>query len=250
VKVRTYDPAAGWRAGVLLLVSVFLGFTPSVGAQCRPGDVLVGEDEHAYYCEVVAKYNEVVDVLSEIKDYFLNPPNEELLGNAWRIRKAVIDTAGCVAKAKTQYEFGSKFEVSDDCINSEGKKIDCSGLTGYSDEVAGCAVSAVYSASTNTLAGLNDKNAAGQWQYFKAHNALSNTGNPGDSMFFRGTYPSNKGISHVGIYLGTDKKGKTFLIHASSGSGGVIVTSLSDSLRRKLAGYGNISKLFRDLNSH
>jgi hypothetical protein len=220
---------------------------PLVNPQCNSGDVLVGEDANYYYCEVVAKADQIADVLSEIKNYLLHPPNEELLGNAWRMRKAVIDTAGCVAKAGTEYGFGAKFEISDECLNPEGKQIDCSGLTGYSDSVAACVVSAVYRAATSTLQGLAGKNAAGQWQYFRDHNALTKNPNPGDSIFFKDTY--KKGISHVGIYLGTDKSGKIFLIHASSTTGGVVITSLSSSLRRKMAGYGNVSKLFANLNS-
>jgi len=244
---RTRDRYVSWCSLVLVSTAVLFAAAPQTGAQCKPGDVLVGEDANYYYCEVVAKANQVAEVLSEIKNYLLHPPNEELLGDAWRMRKAVIDTAGCVAKAGTEYGFGAKFEISDDCVNPEGKQIDCSGLTGYSDSVAACVVSAVYRASTNTLQGLAGKNAAGQWQYFREHNALTNKPNPGDSIFFRDTY--KKGISHVGIYLGTDRSGTIFLIHASSTTGGVVVTSLSATLRRKIAGYGNISKLFANLNS-
>jgi cell wall-associated NlpC family hydrolase len=57
---------------------------------------------------------------------------------------------------------------------------------------------------------------------FGAGRAVSRSGLlPGDLVFFRG--PSGGGVGHVGVYIGNNK-----MVHASTPSTGVIVSSLSE----------------------
>ncbi|MFA0759569.1 MAG: hypothetical protein PVTTEEND_000894 [Candidatus Fervidibacter sp.] len=60
---------------------------------------------------------------------------------------------------------------------------------------------------------------------------------PGDLVFFRNT-ARRRGITHVGIYIGDGK-----FIHASSGAGRVVVTSLSDPYyAKRFAGARRLSR--------
>ena len=86
---------------------------------------------------------------------------------------------------------------------------DCSGIIYYLTKSMGCAT---------------PRTATAQWNagYTKvSRDELQ----PGDLVFFTKTYHSSKYITHVGIYIGDGN-----FIHASSPtSGGVIITSLSNS---------------------
>lgn len=60
---------------------------------------------------------------------------------------------------------------------------------------------------------------------------------PGDLVFFRNT-ARRRGITHVGIYIGGGK-----FIHASSGAGRVVITSLSDPYyAKRFAGARRLSR--------
>ncbi|QCX32503.1 NlpC/P60 family protein [Caloramator sp. E03] len=88
--------------------------------------------------------------------------------------------------------------------SSSSKAFDCSGFTMYVFKSLG--INLPHSASEQSKKGL----------------AVSKDNlKVGDLVFFE---TSNRGISHVGIYIGSNK-----FIHASSGAGHVVITSLSDT---------------------
>jgi cell wall-associated NlpC family hydrolase len=76
--------------------------------------------------------------------------------------------------------------------------------------------------------------------------SAAETPSPGDAIFFRETVPGRRGITHVAIFLGTTRQGRALILHASSRSKPprVLFTSMTEDLRKKIAGYGNISQLY------
>lgn len=245
------------------IVVIFFGlslilWTSSANAQCKPGDILVGEDENNWYCQASNTIEELRELATDLYNYLVTEgPSEEMLGDEWRYRKAEIEATRDLANrgyklgAKVRFDAGGKTHeicVADDC-KGQLNTIDCSGYVEYSASSA-CFVRA-YSAATcgKAIKGIQN-NANKQMQLFKENGVfLSKYGNPkpGDLMFLEktyklkdGTYP--KGASHVAIYLGKKGDGKIKIMHA--GSSKVGFTDLPSNWYDKILGYGNISKLF------
>lgn len=216
-------------------------------AQCRPGLVLVGEDEHYWYCSAPVPAGDVREVLS--KD------NPELLGTQWRFRKAILDAVASLVHEGRVYQYGGKLVlsslgtttyicVSDECRGAAVTGIDCSGAAAYG-ELSACFIGGFYRAAGN-LRGL-EGSAAEQAEFFKRHKAFrsrSETPIAGDLVFFKNTARKRKGITHVAIYVGTTRTGRTVILHASSRAGVVLFDNLSGELASKIAGYGDSSLLF------
>jgi hypothetical protein len=235
------------RARAVSVTLMVLSLSASTLAQCRPGYVLVGEDEHYWYCSTPARAQDVQEVLQK--------ENSELLGDQWRFRKAIMEAVGALAREGRVYEYGGKLIipaggkttyicVSDECRGSVEKGIDCSGAAAYG-ELSACFVSGFCRAagSSHPL----DTSAAGQAEYFKRQKAFrSRTDTPlaGDLIFFKNTARKRKGITHVAIYIGTTRDGRTIILHASSKAGAVIFGDLSKDLAKNIAGYGDSSRLF------
>lgn len=233
-------------------ISALICLSGTARAQCRDDDVLVGEDEDYYYCSTIASSDDFAAMRSFL-DNLLRSPTKELLGDAWRYRKALIDTVGCLARNHEPYKFGIKLTVPEACDKTSVKPVDCSGLVSYGARYAACFVSNVYGAAVRGFAALQT-DADGQADLFKQHHAfLSPSAVPsaGDFIFFEGTYDKNHdgrtdaadGITHVAIYLGRGSDGKIVMIHASSRKGKVVFSKLEGQLSKKLVGYGNVSAL-------
>lgn len=232
-------------------------WTSSANAQCKPGDMLVGEDENNWYCQASNTVEELKELATDLYNYLVTEgPSQEMLGDEWRYRKAAIEATKDLANRgykfgeKLRFEAGGKpYEicVADKC-KSQTNTIDCSGYVEYAATSA-CFVRA-YSAATcgKGLRVLQD-NADNQMRVFKKNDVfLPTDGNPkpGDLMFLEktyklknGTYP--KGASHVAIYLGKKGGGKIKIMHA--GNSKVGFTDLPSNWDNKILGYGNISKL-------
>ena len=128
--------------------------------------------------------------------------------NKFRVILAMImfftfSEASVVNNAKgylgTKYKFGG---------NSK-RGIDCSGFT-----------RAVLKKSGKNLARTASSQAS-QGKHIDRKNLRK-----GDLVFFKNTY--KRGISHVGIYIGSDR-----FIHASSGAGKVTISSMNKTFYRK-----------------
>lgn len=222
-----------------------------VQAQCKPGDILIGEDAEYWYCSAPERTERV--------EYHLNRVRDQLLGEQWRFRKAVIDAAGALARQGIQYQYGGKLRitsgggvthicVAEECARHPDVGVDCSGLAEYAAQYSACFVSGFYRAAGVALRGLVN-NATGQATHFRKHAAFmprSGAPSPGDFIFFENTARDTKGITHVGIYLGTTRDGDMLIIHASSRARRVIFSRLSpaDDLANKVAGYGDTSLLY------
>ncbi|MCI0620565.1 MAG: C40 family peptidase [Acidobacteria bacterium] len=233
----------------LVLFLAFLSLPFSAAGQCRPGDVLIGEDDRYYYCSSPASKAQVQEAVQKAKD--------ELLGEEWRFRKAVLDFAGCLAG--TPALFGGKIRFPQECTGRSELAVDCSGYTAHAARFAACFVDGFHRAAYYTFAGL-DTDAAGQARYFQEHGSLLSstaTPTPGDFIFFEGTYDKNRdgvvnrkdGITHVAIFVGTDRDGRTVILHASSGAKPprVLFGDLAPEMKQRIVGYGNASKLYRSI---
>jgi hypothetical protein len=232
---------------ILFGVGLFLLSSISMSSQCRPGMFLVGEDEHYWYCSGPATTDTVRDVLQK--------ENPELLGDQWRFRKAVMEAVASLARDGRIYEYGGKLLVtaqgtrtyicvSEECRGSTVDGVDCSGAAAYG-ELSACFVSGFCKAA-GAARGL-ETSAAEQAEFFKRHKAWrsqSQTPIAGDLIFFRDTARNRKGITHVGIYVGTTRDGRTVILHASSRAGVVLFDDLAADLASKIAGYGDSSLLF------
>lgn len=240
-------PARIWRTA--LFFAAFIVTSIFATAQCRPGMVLVGEDEHYWYCSAPVPAHDVREVL--------NKNNPELLGNQWRFRKAILDAVASLVHEGQVYQYGGKLRVSsqgtttyicvsEECRGSDVNGIDCSGAAAYG-ELSACFVGGFYRA-TGMLRGL-ETSAAEQAEFFKRHKAFrrrSETPIAGDLIFFKNTARHRKGITHVAIYVGTTRDGRTVILHASSRAGVVLFDNLASDLASKIAGYGDSSRLFME----
>lgn len=228
-------------------------WTSSANAQCKPGDMLVGEDANNWYCQTFNTIEELKELVTDLSNYlFTEGPSEEMLGDEWRYRKAIIEATkdlanrGWKSGEKLRLESGGKtieICVADKCKH-QTNTIDCSGYVEYAATSA-CFVKA-YSTATcgKGLSGIRD-NADKQMQLFKKNDVfLPKYGNakPGDLIFFEKTYPeAASGASHVGIFLYKKGDGKIKIIHAGKSKMGI--TNLPPDWYDKILGYGNISKL-------
>jgi NlpC/P60 family len=240
-------PARIWRT--VFWVAVIMFPLVSATAQCRPGMVLVGEDEHYWYCSAPVPADDVREVLSK--------NNPELLGAQWRFRKAILDSVASLVREGRIYQWGGKLLVSsqgtatyicvsEECRGSDVAGIDCSGAAAYG-ELSACFVGGFYRAA-GTLRGL-EASAAQQAEFFKHHKAFrsrSETPIAGDLIFFKDTARKRKGITHVAIYVGTTRNGRTVILHASSRAGVVLFDNLASDLASKIVGYGDSSLLFME----
>lgn len=232
--------ALSLAAGV---ISMYATARPAV-AQCRPGDVLIGEDAAYWYCSSPVTPSDVADALQ----YSVGKMNPGLLGAAFRLRKEIIDVAGCLARNGTVYAFGAKLPTSSGC--TQNARVDCSGLYDHAAEAAAAFVATYYcSAAQSSALRMLGTSAQGQRDQFARFGAYESVASgyvplPGDAMFFAGTDGDRAGITHVAIYLGTGRDGRTLMINASSKAGKVIITTLSGELSAKLVGYGDIARLY------
>lgn len=228
-------------------------WTSSANAQCKPGDILVGEDESNWYCQASNTLEELKVLATDLYNYLVTEgPSEEMLGDEWRYRKAQIEATRDLANrgyklgAKVSFDVGGK--THEICVADDCNGIDCSGYVEYAASSA-CFVRAYSNATCGKVIRGMQNNANNQMQLFKKNDVfLPKHGNPkpGDLMFLEktyklkdGTYP--KGASHVAIYLGKKGNGKIKIMHA--GSSKVGFTDLPSNWNEKILGYGNISKL-------
>jgi hypothetical protein len=228
----------------------FFSLTLTVRAQCPSGEILIGEDEHYWYCSSPRPPEEAASAIEQI--------NQHLLGPEWRYRKAVMDAVGSLARppgvhylwgGKLRIESGGRVQwicVSDECAGAPDNGIDCSGLTEYGAHSA-CFVRGISSFAGLSVHGVMG-NAAQQASYFASKRAFigpAGNPNPGDFIFFQNTVPGRTGITHVGIFLGRFTDGTILIVHASSRAKRVIFDKLSPggNLRAKIAGYGDVSIL-------
>lgn len=270
VRVSSYRPApaempgSGGGCGLLQFATV-LGFAlavtlvaTSADAQCREGDYLVGEDDQYWYCAPPASDDAIETVLKDLDD-LKKTEQSELLGEEWRLRKTVIDTAGCMARNAWQYVYGGRITVPEICMGSRDLGVDCSGMVAYASRYAACAINGFYRVAFNKLRSLEDS-AAGQANLFRVQNAFlppDATPTAGDLIFFGATYDRNgdgkvdqgDGVTHVAIYLGTQKDGTILMIHASAAARKVVITPMPTNLIPKVVGYGNLSRLYVNLNT-
>lgn len=229
----------------------------SANAQCKPGDMLVGEDENNWYCQASNTVEELKELATDLYNYLVTEgPSQEMLGDEWRYRKAAIEATRDLANRG--YKFGEKFRfkaggvtyeicVADKCEH-QTNTIDCSGYVEYAATSA-CFVRAYSTATCGKVIKGIQNNANNQMQLFKKNDVfLPKYGNPkpGDLMFLEktyklkdGTYPT--GASHVAIFLGKKGDGKIKIMHA--GNSKVGFTDLPSDWYDKILGYGNISKL-------
>ncbi len=238
-------------------------------AQCKPGDILLDEDDERYYCATRITSSAIAEIVSDLYNYLVNPPPEELLGQQWRYRKEVVETLGWLARKRGEpgmtYGFGGKLIIQSGgrvtymCVSKKKGQahqcddnritIDCSGAVGFADRFPACFVAGFYEASCGKL-GILDTSARLQYAEFRRHGAATPANGkpqPGDSVFFKRTVSgSDTDISHVGLYLGKGRDNVIRIIHASWNDGEVEFTRLppNDPLTKRIVGYGNISKLY------
>lgn len=245
-----------------ILICMILTLPQVTHAQCKPGDILVGEDQTNWYCQASQTVQELKELAHDLYQYLVTEgPAQEMLGDEWRYRKATIEAARNLANRG--YQFGAKVRfdelgtpneicMADDC---KGKNvIDCSGYVEYAASSA-CFVSA-YATTTcgKSIKGFQNS-AHKQMQLFIKHGLLQGSdGNPkpGDLMFLEKTYQLKngsypKGASHVAIYLGKKQNGSIKIMHA--GSRKVGFTDLPTAWYDKVLGYGNLSKLMAILGN-
>ena len=174
------------------------------------------------------------------------PIKKELLGEEWKYRKAVMDALACDLHCQTPYKMGGRWKVPLSCSCEGSRELgrDCSGLVAGAYRQGVCLLKGFYKSSFDRLSFL-ETDAKGLSIYFAKNGAFIHPKSgvepsPGDVIFFKKTY--KKGVSHVGIFVGKNKNGETVIIHASSS--GVTGEPISDYLKDKVAGYGNISRLY------
>lgn len=174
------------------------------------------------------------------------PIKKELLGEEWKYRKAVMDALACDLHCQTPYKMGGRWKVPLSCSCEGSRELgrDCSGLVAGAYRQGVCLLKGFYKSSFDRLSFL-ETDAKGLSIYFAKNGAFIHPKSgvepsPGDVIFFKNTY--KKGVSHVGIFVGKNKNGETVIIHASSS--GVTSEPISDYLKDKVAGYGNISRLY------
>lgn len=204
--------------------------------------MLVGEDQSYWYCASPARPAELESAFQR-----LEKAKPELTGESWRLRKRIIDVAGCLARNGTVYEYGAKVTVLSACPVEA--KVDCSGLYAHAVEVAAGFVADYYCTATrNNALRLLQTNAQGQAEEFARYGAFRSVSSgynplPGDEIFFSGTDPARTGITHVAIYLGTASDGSSFIIEASASKRKVVIGKMGD-LVSKIAGYGDVARLY------
>jgi hypothetical protein len=244
------------------LVFCLWGLAGIAGAQCKPGDILVGEDAHYYYCTEGASGNDIKGVARDL-ERIKNEGIPELLGEEWRVRRGVIDAMAYLTRTAT-YEFGAKMKVvcegresviqmEDKCDSGAARCIDCSGSLAFSMNRSACFVGALYEASNVDIKALYGMNANDQWNFFREHRALIPKWGfplPGDAVFFEKTQ-NKPGATHVATYLGKNPEGRILIISTSESKNSVRFMKIlvDGDFGKKIIGYGNISKLHMNLKS-
>jgi hypothetical protein len=244
--MKTYARHLFYLTHGIVAITLLLSAT-LLCAQCRPGDFLVGEDEEKYYCETQGSQSEIQDVVQKYQP--------EMLGVQWRLRKAIIDAAGCLRRAGVRYKYGSKMGIPSECsISHASEEIDCSGLTQAASQFAACAVNGILRVTSGfDPFGKTPRTAADQARIIQNHGAYRGSRDhplPGDLIFFERTNPKKSGITHVAVYLGTNASGDSYIIHASSTAGRVVIGKMSAFLSSRIAGYGDLSAYYRSVNSN
>jgi cell wall-associated NlpC family hydrolase len=121
------------------------------------------------------------------------------------------------AIAEATKHIGMPYLLAGQANNPKAGAFDCSGLIQWSFGQAGRSLPRV-----------------AQGQYDATDRITANEAQPGDLVFFTGTYDSGSPVSHVGIYLGGNKM-------LQAGSGGVGYADLSSPYwQSKLYGWGRV----------
>lgn len=253
---------ATWPRSICYVGAVFL-FTfclilsaEKVCAQCNSDEVLVGEDDRYWYCGKKANQDQVRGVLKDI-ELRLNEGPQGMLGEEWRFRKKLIEAAGQLLRDHYPTYYGGKLVIRrgdgsafnicvGDCSGFTGKGVDCSGFLEYSTHSA-CISRGFYEASGCILP---SGTAADQASIFKQYGAfIPRWGFPdsGDAVFFKDTTGGDSGqITHVAIFIGKTTEGKKMIMNTSYDPAHkrVIFMPVPSNYEEKIAGYGNVSKLF------
>jgi hypothetical protein len=156
-------------ASVCAIVFVVFALCTLASAQCKPGDILIGEDDRYWYCASRANEDEIKGVVKDLDNLLLEGPNS-MLGEEWRFRRRVIDSAASLARQGYPTVNGGKLRITSEgkvinvCVSKEcsGQSltgIDCSSLLEYATRFSACFVDGFYRASGRALAGLVEKNA-------------------------------------------------------------------------------------------
>jgi hypothetical protein len=247
------------RISILFVVFGIMLSPGRASAQCRPGEILVGEDDHFWYCERPESETTVINVIAKSR--------EEFQGPEYRYRKAVIEAVadlmrrGITARngGKIRLEHGGKIRF--ECVAKEckglAKSVDCSSAAAYG-QLSACLVARVSDAAFEELKVYLDDDAAAQAAYFERNSALiarTDRPTPGDLVFFRDTAKDRAGITHVAIFIGTDSNGRMMILHASSPRKKVLFSWVNprdpnDFLGQRIVGYGDTSRLYMGAVQH
>src|ERR1700722_2991039 len=132
-----------------LFVALLISATP-VRADCLADEVLLYEDDAAWYCQKIGGPEVTNEIASDLDRHLLDGPRDEMLGVEWQFRKQVIEAVGRLARQKYPYLWGGKFilragdrEVNvcfaDDCPPPQDVHgVDCSGSAAYGMTKAVC----------------------------------------------------------------------------------------------------------------
>lgn len=270
-RISQHSVAVATLVFVFFLISFFLIAEKIHSADpCLPHEVLIGEDDEYYYC-IEPTSKRVMKEITKYIDEKLSSGPKEYLGKEWRYRKSVMDTAGCLARENVPSVFGGKITFPAECVSEfglgsgglGGLGMDCSGFLAYTMRMGACFVGGFYKACFGALGKLPYGSANHQYNFFKNNKALRSWWEnpaPGDAIFFKATYDKNNdksiddkdGVTHVAIFLGKDKAGNIHIIHTTIKDNlhKVAITKMSNNLKKKVVGYGNISKLYLKIIGH
>lgn len=248
------------RLALLAAGAVFaftqIGTDAQSAEPCGTSWILIGEDDDYYYCVKELESHQI----QAVQKYYTRLKREGvpgLLGDEWRFRKKVIDHIGCMARHRWAYVYGGRITWPEECVGLRGGGVDCSGAVAQGFRFSACFFAGYARVAFKKHIAM-ETSAAGQAKLFRKNAAfIPASGNPlpGDAIFFHGTWDRNKdgrkdsrdGITHVGIFLGRGEDGRVLIVHASSAAGRVIVTRATGFLRQRIAGYGDLSKLYMRL---